>query len=142
MQVGSTLIAGLGFGGYSFPDGFTGGKFVQLSNGRNPLFLAASGNKVPRANTEAEFVQSIIGCGYESRPFLRAVECIGTGSPVPPLPPQTHLRGKMGHTHIHTRARFHIAERGGEREMERERGDRDGRREGGRGRERWERGKG
>eukprot|EP00884_Botryococcus_braunii_P002708 jgi/Botrbrau1/12438/Bobra.0094s0007.1 len=62
-QVLSTLLAGLGFGGYHHPWGIVGGKFTQLSNGQMPLFLANSGNRVPLAHTEAEFVPSVIGCG-------------------------------------------------------------------------------
>jgi hypothetical protein len=69
----STLIAGLGFGGFHHPWGIVGGKFTELTNGHQPLFLSNSGNRVPLAETEAEFVPSIIGCGCvpsTSPPFL------------------------------------------------------------------------
>ncbi len=63
VQVLSTLLAGLGFAGYHPPWGIAGAKFTELSNGQQPLFLASTGNRVPLAHTEAEFVASVIGCG-------------------------------------------------------------------------------
>jgi hypothetical protein len=63
-QVGSTLIAAIGFAAYTHPRdpwSFNGpAKFTQLSNGHGPAFFGNS--VVPIHGTEGEFTASVIGC--------------------------------------------------------------------------------
>ena len=63
-QVGSTLIAAIGFAAYTHPRkpwSFDGpAKFTQLSNGHGPAFFGNS--VVPIHGTEGEFTASVIGC--------------------------------------------------------------------------------
>ncbi|KAK9905489.1 hypothetical protein WJX75_000844 [Coccomyxa subellipsoidea] len=65
-QVGSTLIAAIGFAAYTHPRdpwSFNGpAKFTQLSNGHGPAFFGNS--VVPIHGTEGEFTASVIGCTY------------------------------------------------------------------------------
>ena len=64
-QVGSSLIAGFGFAGYTHPRtewSFTNAKYTQLSDGYQPAFLANLGNQVPIAGSEGNFTASVIGC--------------------------------------------------------------------------------
>lgn len=62
-QIGSSMIAGFGFGGYTPPRpewAFTGGLFTRLSTGRYPPFLKDS--TVPISGTEGVYTGSVIGC--------------------------------------------------------------------------------
>ena len=64
-QVGSTLIAGLGFAGYTHPKpewAFNNGQFVEMSDGHAPAFLPSLGNTVPISGSEGEYTSSVIGC--------------------------------------------------------------------------------
>ena len=65
VQVGSTLIAALGFAGYTHPKdewNFYGGQYVEMSDGHAPAFLPSLNNQVPISGTEGEFTSSVIGC--------------------------------------------------------------------------------
>ncbi|CAK0787749.1 hypothetical protein CVIRNUC_010971 [Coccomyxa viridis] len=66
-QVGSTLIAALGFAGYTHPKpewAFDNGQFVEMSDGHAPAFLPSLGNTVPISGSEGEYTSSVIGCTY------------------------------------------------------------------------------
>ena len=59
-QIGSTLIAALGFAGYAFPRyNFEECSFCQLSNHKDVPFF---NGMVPIALTESAFSASVIGC--------------------------------------------------------------------------------
>ena len=59
-QVASTLIAVLGFGGYTWPrERVHPCRFCQLSSGGNVPFFE---RKAPLAHTESVFTDSTIGC--------------------------------------------------------------------------------
>ena len=64
-QVGSTLIAGLGFAGYTHPKpewAFNNGQFTEMSDGHAPAFLPSLGNTVPISGSEGQYTSSVIGC--------------------------------------------------------------------------------
>ena len=65
VQIGSTLIAALGFAGYTHPKdewNFYGGQYTQMSDGHAPAFLPSLNNQVPIAGSEGEYTSSVIGC--------------------------------------------------------------------------------
>jgi hypothetical protein len=79
-QVGSTLIAGFGFAGYTHPRdewGVSNAKFTQLSNGHGPPFLG--GSTVPLAGTEGAYTASVIGCTCAPSPACHCFRGLGVG---------------------------------------------------------------
>lgn len=65
VQVGSTLIAAIGFAGYTHPRpewNFYGAQFIEMSDGHAPAFLPSLNSQVPISGTEGEYTSSVIGC--------------------------------------------------------------------------------